>query len=105
MFKQRSQFYCIELNGEAASADIEATRAFTAEFEKIIGGNDFPPDIKMTRKEVTVSCMKGLWHKIWHSNENFGTNCDNLDMPIKEISEIAEEVELTMLIMWATLKF
>jgi len=27
---------------------------------------------------------------IWHSNENYGTNCDNLDMLIKEISEIAE---------------
>jgi len=40
--------------------------------------------------EVTVSCMKGVWHKIWPSNENYGTNCDNLDMVIKEISEITE---------------
>ena len=31
---------------------------------------------------------------IWPSNENYGTNCDNLDMMIKEISEIAEEVGL-----------
>ena len=31
-----------------------------------------------------------VWHKIWPSNENYGTNCDNLDMLIKEISEIAE---------------
>jgi len=27
---------------------------------------------------------------IWPSNENYGTDCDNLDMLIKEISEIAE---------------
>jgi hypothetical protein len=29
---------------EAAGAAIEATRAFTAEFKKIIEDNDFPPD-------------------------------------------------------------
>jgi len=46
----------------------------------------------MVRQEVTVSCMKGVWYKIWPSNENFGTNCDNLNMLIKEISEIAKEV-------------
>jgi len=34
--------------------------------------------------------MKGVWHKIWPSNENYGTNYDNLDMLIREISEIAE---------------
>ena len=49
-------------------------------------------NIKMVREEVTVSCMKGMWHKIWPSNENYGTNCDNLDMLIKEISEITDEV-------------
>ena len=38
--------------------------------------------------------MKGVWHKVWPSNENYGTNCDNLDMMIKEMSEIAEEVGL-----------
>jgi hypothetical protein len=27
---------------------------------------------------------------IWNSDENFGTNCDNLDMLIKEISETVE---------------
>jgi hypothetical protein len=31
--------------GEAASADIAATRAFTAEFKKIIDESDFPPDL------------------------------------------------------------
>ena len=31
---------------------------------------------------------------IWPSNENYVTNCDNLDMLIKEISETAEEVGL-----------
>ena len=35
-----------------------------------------------------------MWHKIWPSNENYGTNCDTLDMLIKEISEIAEQVGL-----------
>jgi len=45
-FKQRSQIHCIKISGEAASAaDIEATRAFTAEFKKIIEDNDFPPDL------------------------------------------------------------
>jgi len=31
---------------------------------------------------------------IWSSNENYGTNCDSLDMLSKEISKIAEEVGL-----------
>ena len=31
---------------------------------------------------------------IWPSNENYGTNCENLDMLIKEIIKIAEEVGL-----------
>ena len=31
---------------------------------------------------------------IWPNNENYGTNCDNLDMLINEISEIVEEVGL-----------
>ena len=31
---------------------------------------------------------------IWPSNKNYGTNCDNLDMLIKEISKLAEEVGL-----------
>ena len=48
----------------------------------------------MVWEEVTVLCMKFVWHKIWPSNENYGTNCDNLNMLIKEISEIAEEAGL-----------
>jgi hypothetical protein len=43
-FKQRSQIHCKKINGEATSADIDATRAFTAEFKKIIKDNDFPLD-------------------------------------------------------------
>jgi len=31
---------------------------------------------------------------IWPSNENYGTNCDNLDMQIKVINKTAEEVGL-----------
>jgi len=38
--------------------------------------------------------MKDMWHKIWPGNENCDTNCDNVDMLVKEISEIAEEVGL-----------
>ena len=45
----------------------------------------------MAQEEVTLSCMKGVWHKIWPSNENYSTNCDNLHMLIKQIHEIAEE--------------
>jgi len=48
----------------------------------------------MAWEEVTVSCVKDMWHKIWPSNENCGTNCDKLDMLIKDISEIADEVGL-----------
>jgi len=33
---------------------------------------------------------------IWPSNENCGTNCDNLDMLIKKISKIEEEVGLAI---------
>ena len=51
-------------------------------------------NIQMVWEEVTVSCMKGVWHKIWPSNENCGTYCDDLDTLIKEISEIADEVGL-----------
>ena len=49
-------------------------------------------NIKMAWEEVTVSCMKGVWYKVWPSNENCGTNCDSLNTLIKEISEIAEVV-------------
>jgi len=41
----------------------------------------------MAWEEVTVSCMKDMWHTIWPSNENCGTNCNNLDMLIKEIAK------------------
>jgi len=47
-------------------------------------------NIKMAWEEVTVSCMKGVWHTSWPNNKNYGTNCNNMDMVIKEISEIAE---------------
>jgi hypothetical protein len=35
-------------------------------------------NMKIVWEEVTVSCMKGVWHKIWPSTENYGTNCCNL---------------------------
>jgi hypothetical protein len=59
----------------------------------------------MAWEEVTVSCMKGVWQNISHSNENYGTNFDNLDILIKQISEITEEVVFNTLIPWASLKF
>jgi len=59
----------------------------------------------MTWEEVTVSCMKGVWHKIWHSDENYSTSFDNLYMPIKEVAKLHKKVVLTMLIPWASMKF
>jgi hypothetical protein len=50
----------------------------------------------MAWEEVTVLCMKGVWHKIWPSNENYGTNCDNLDILMREIGKIAEVVGLNV---------
>jgi len=44
-FKQRSQIHCIKISGEAVSADIEATHAFTAEIKKITEENGFPVDL------------------------------------------------------------
>ena len=44
-FKQCLHIHCLKINGKAASADIEATRTFTAEFKKMIDGNDLPPDL------------------------------------------------------------
>ena len=41
-FKQRSQIHCIKISWEAASADIESTRAFTTEFKKIFEDDNFP---------------------------------------------------------------
>ena len=42
---QCSQIHGTKISGEAASADIEVTRVFTAEFKKIIEDNDFLPDL------------------------------------------------------------
>ena len=50
--------------------------------------------IHQTWKRLSQSSRLRLWHKIWPSNENYGTNCDTLDTLIKEISEIAEQVGL-----------
>ena len=58
-FKQRSQIHCIKISGETASADIEATRAFTAEFKKIIADKDFPPDLVFNVDEAGL-CLKKL---------------------------------------------
>ena len=57
-FKQRSQIHCIKFSGEAASANIKATRAFTAEFKKIIEDNDFPSDFVFNVDET------GLYWKV-----------------------------------------
>jgi len=63
-----------KISGEAASADIEATCTFTAEFKKIMEDNDFPPDLvfnvdeprmvleKVTAKNLYLEGRKiGVW--------------------------------------------
>jgi hypothetical protein len=58
--------------------------------------------VKRTRKTVTSQAKMLCSEKwklvrnllMWPGNENYGTNCDNLDMLIKEISETVEEVGL-----------
>ena len=47
-------------------------------------------NIKMAWEEVTASCLKGMWHKIWPT----------LDMLIKDISETAEEAGLDNVYPW-----
>jgi len=42
----------LKISGEAASADIEATRAFATEFKKIVVENDFPPDLVLNVDET-----------------------------------------------------
>ena len=51
-FKQCLQIPYIKVSGEAASADIEATREFTIKFKKIIENNDFPPDLVFNVNET-----------------------------------------------------
>jgi len=58
-FKQHSQIHCIKISGEAAGADIEAIRSFTAEFKKIIEDNDFPPDLVFNVDETGL-----YWEKL-----------------------------------------
>ena len=58
-FKQCSQIHCTKICGEAASADIEATRAFNAEFKKIIKDNDFPQDLVFNVDETEL-----YWEKL-----------------------------------------
>jgi len=58
-FKQRSQIHCTKISGEAASANIEATHMFTAEFKKIIEDNDFPPDLVFNVDETGL-----FWKKL-----------------------------------------
>jgi hypothetical protein len=43
-----------KFSGQAVSADIEATRAFTAEFKKIIEDNNFPPDLVFNVNETVL---------------------------------------------------
>ena len=59
-FKQCSQIHCIKINGQAASANIEATHAFTTEFKKIIGDSDFPPDLVFNVDETGLYWTKLL---------------------------------------------
>ena len=49
----------MKIGGEAASADIEATCAFTAEFKKIVEDNDFPLDLVFNVDETGL-----YWEKL-----------------------------------------
>jgi hypothetical protein len=52
-FKKLLQIFCKKKNsGEAASADIETTCAFTAELKKIIEDNDVPPHLVFNVNET-----------------------------------------------------
>ena len=57
-FKQCCQIHCIKISGEAASADIEATRVFTAEFKKIFEDNGCPPDCVFNMDETGLYWIK-----------------------------------------------
>jgi hypothetical protein len=57
-FKQRSQINCTQISGVATSANIAATRAFTAEFKKIIEDNNFPPDLVFNVDETGLYWKK-----------------------------------------------
>ena len=59
-FEQCSQIHCIKKSGEAASANIEATCTFTAEFKKIIEDNVFPPDTVFNVDETGLYWKKLL---------------------------------------------
>jgi len=54
------QIHCIQISGEAASANIEATCTFTAEFKKIMEDNDFPPDLVFNVDETGLYWKKLL---------------------------------------------
>ena len=58
-FKQRLQIRCIKISEEPARANIEATRAFTAEFKNIIDDTDFQPDLVFNVGETGL-----CWGKI-----------------------------------------
>jgi hypothetical protein len=61
-FRQPSQIHCIKISEEAASAETEATHAFTAKFKKIIEDNDFPPDLVFNVDETRL-----YWKKLHRS--------------------------------------
>jgi len=58
-FNEQSQIHRIKFSREAASADIKATRAFIAEFKKIIEDSDFPPDLVFNVDETGL-----YWEKL-----------------------------------------
>jgi len=79
------QIQCIKISGEAASADIEATRVFTTEFKKIIEDSDFPPDLAFN-VNGTGLYWKKLTSRTYISREEksapgFKASKDQLNLP------------------------
>jgi hypothetical protein len=59
-FKQCSQIHCIKISGEAASANTEATLAFTTELKKIVQNNYCPPNLFFNVNETGLYWKKLL---------------------------------------------
>jgi metal-dependent amidase/aminoacylase/carboxypeptidase family protein len=57
------QIHCIKISGEAVSSDIEATRAFTVEFMKIIEDNEEFYDLtqQLTEQQKEDEDEKERW--------------------------------------------
>jgi len=69
-----TQIHYTKISGQATSADIEATRVFTAEFKKITVDNDFPPDL-VFNVDGTGLFWKKLLSRTYISREEKSAPC------------------------------